>query len=626
MLVLAIMLAIGVAAILWHLSRLSSNLVASAALQGTSMYSEGLAEFRTLYTSEVVDRVIPHGIEVTHDYLTREGAIPLPATLSMELGKHIGEKGSGMQARLYSDYPFPWRKDGGPRDDFEREALRQLRQHSGQTFVRIEDFQGRRSLRYATADRMQAGCITCHNSHPDSPKTDWKVGDMRGILEVIHPLDTLVAQTRSGLLGTFVLMATMTVFVLFVLGMVINRLRRTSTELDQRASDLECEITERKQVEVALRQSEERTRLIVESALDAVITMDAQGLITSWNPQAETIFGWSREDAIGSRLAETIIPLQYREAHYRGLQKFLDTGEGPWLNKRIEIAALHRDGHEFPVELTISPLQSGKTFTFSAFIRDISERKLAEAELQQAKDAAEAASHAKSAFLANMSHELATPLNAILGYTELILDNIYGEVPGEVRDVLERAQRSGRHLLNLINDVFDLSKIEAGQLTLSLTDYSMREVVQTVSTTVESLAAEKNLALKITVPADLPPGRGDERRLTQVLLNLVGNAIKFTEVGEVRMEVRAFEGAFLVSVADTGPGIAEADQQKIFAAFQQADSSSTRKKGGTGLGLSIARKIIELHGGRIGVESNLGKGSTFWFSVPIRVERQTEGT
>jgi PAS domain S-box-containing protein len=386
------------------------------------------------------------------------------------------------------------------------------------------------------------------------------------------------------------------------------------------------DISERKQAEKALRQSEERTRLIVQSALDAVITMDAQGLITGWNPQAGTIFGWSREDAIGRRLAETIIPPQYREAHHRGLQQFLATGEGPLLNKRIEIAALHRDGHEFPVELTISPLQSGETITFSGFIRDISERKRAEAELQQAKDAAEAASHAKSAFLANMSHELATPLNAILGYNELILDNIYGEVPEKIRDVLERVQGRGRHLLGLINDVLDISKMEEGKLALSLIDYSMREVVQTVITAVEVFAAEKNLTLKVTVPPDLPLGKGDDRRLTQVLLNLVGNGIKFTDAGEVRVEVRVSNGAFLVSVADTGPGISDAHYQKIFEEFQQVDSSSTRQKGGTGLGLSIAKKIIELHGGRIWVESSLGRGCTFWFTLPIRVERQTEGT
>ena len=234
----------------------------------------------------------------------------------------------------------------------------------------------------------------------------------------------------------------------------------------------------------------------------------------------------------------------------------------------------------------------------------------------------EIASKHKSEFLANMSHELRTPLNAILGYAELILDKIYGDVPEKIQDVLGRLEKNGRHLLGLINDVLDLSKIEAGQLTLTLNEYSMKEVVQTVFTSVESLAAEKNLELKITVPPDLAPGKGDEQRIAQVLLNLVGNAIKFTEEGEVKVEVAASNGTFLVSVSDTGPGLSEADQERIFEEFRQADSSSTRKKGGTGLGLSIARRIIEMHGGRIWVVSSLGKGSTFRFTLPVRVERQ----
>jgi len=236
----------------------------------------------------------------------------------------------------------------------------------------------------------------------------------------------------------------------------------------------------------------------------------------------------------------------------------------------------------------------------------------------------EIASKHKSEFLANMSHELRTPLNAILGYTELILDNIYGEVPDTIQEVLERVEKNGRHLLGLINDVLDLSKIEAGQLVLSLDDYSMKDVVHTVLTSVESLAAEKNLELKVSVSPEVSHGKGDQQRISQVLLNLIGNAIKFTEEGEVRVEATASNDTFVVSVSDTGPGLSEADQQRVFEEFRQVDGSSTRKKGGTGLGLSIAKRIVEMHGGRIWVESIEGQGSTFWFTLPVRVERQQE--
>jgi GAF domain-containing protein len=239
----------------------------------------------------------------------------------------------------------------------------------------------------------------------------------------------------------------------------------------------------------------------------------------------------------------------------------------------------------------------------------------------KSRQVAEASKH-KSQFLANMSHELRTPLNAILGYTELILDGIYGEAPDKMRTVMERVQSNGKHLLGLINDVLDLSKIEAGQLVLSIQDYSIKDVVHGVYSAVEPLASGKKLAFKIDVPPNLPPARGDDRRLTQVLLNLVGNAIKFTDVGEVAVKAAASNGAYTISVRDTGPGIAEADQAKIFDEFQQADSTQTKAKGGTGLGLSIAKRIIEMHGGKLWVESSLGAGSTFSFTVPLRVEHQ----
>jgi GAF domain-containing protein len=245
-------------------------------------------------------------------------------------------------------------------------------------------------------------------------------------------------------------------------------------------------------------------------------------------------------------------------------------------------------------------------------------------EIQEKSRQLEEASQHKSQFLANMSHELRTPLNAILGYTELMADGAYGEPSEKMLGILKRLEANGRHLLGLINDVLDLSKIEAGQLVLELSDYSIRDIAQTVRSTLEPLAADKKLGFKIEVASQLPSGRGDGRRLTQVLINLVGNAIKFTDAGEVAIKAEANNSAFYVSVRDTGPGISAADQTKLFQEFQQADNAVTRKKGGTGLGLAISKRIIEMHGGKIWVESQPGQGSTFAFTLPVIVERQVD--
>jgi GAF domain-containing protein len=240
---------------------------------------------------------------------------------------------------------------------------------------------------------------------------------------------------------------------------------------------------------------------------------------------------------------------------------------------------------------------------------------------EKSKELAEASQH-KSQFLANMSHELRTPLNAILGYTELMADGIYGQLPEKTMGVLKRLESNGSHLLGLINDVLDLSKIEAGQLVLELSNYSLEDIAQTVRSTLEPLAADKKLAFNVEVAPKMPSGHGDGRRLAQVLINLVGNAIKFTDAGEIVIKAGETDGSFQLSVRDTGPGISAADQSKLFQEFQQADNATTRKKGGTGLGLAISKRIIEMHGGKIWVESQVGQGSTFAFIVPVVVNQQ----
>ena len=393
-------------------------------------------------------------------------------------------------------------------------------------------------------------------------------------------------------------------------------------------------------------RANQRTRLIVERALDAVITIDADGLITGWNPQAETIFGWPAKDAIGRSLASTVIPPEQREAYAHGLTRFLATGDGPVLNRRIEMAAWHRDGRKFPVEISLSPIRLGDTYTFTAFVRDITDRKRAEEELRRAKESAEAANRAKSEFLATMSHEIRTPMNGIFGMTELAMDTTND---AERRDFLVRARACAESLMTIINDVLDFSKMEAGKLDIERIEFDLRSVVDGVLDTLAIEATHKQLELVAFIDETLPARlQGDPGRLRQVLMNLAGNALKFTDHGEIVVRFERTDGGgkavgpadsvdgaaeadghaggktadghivtVRCSVRDTGIGIPRDKQRAIFESFTQVDNSTTRRYGGTGLGLAISQRLVSLMGGSIGVESEAGAGSTFWFTVPF---------
>jgi two-component system sensor histidine kinase/response regulator len=373
-----------------------------------------------------------------------------------------------------------------------------------------------------------------------------------------------------------------------------------------------------------LESSERRyQQIVVATALDAFVGMDSKGLVVDWNQQAEATFGWPRDEAMGQVLAQMIVPERYRIAHEKGLRHFLVSGEGPVLSKRIEITALHRDGHEFPVELMISVLQSGGALLFAAFVRDITERKHSEQALRAAKEAAEAASEAKSTFLATMSHEIRTPMNGILGMTELVLDT---DLTVEQREHLGLVRLSAESLLSVINDILDFSKIEAGKLNLESIPFDLRESIGETMKSLSFRAHQKGLELIYDVQPDVPePLLGDASRIRQILVNLVGNAIKFTEQGEVFVNVEEESHETGVTclhfvVKDTGVGILAEKQTKIFEAFSQADGSMARKYGGTGLGLTICTRLVTMMGGAIWVESEPGQGSKFHFTLRLAVQ------
>lgn len=425
---------------------------------------------------------------------------------------------------------------------------------------------------------------------------------------------------------------------------IAGTLREQLTTIQRNSVELDRAATEARAAAESLSRSEQRTRLIVDTAMDAVISMDEQGRITSWNKQAEHTFGWTAEEATGRPLGDFLIPERLRQNHTDGFHGFLSTGESRVLNQRIEVPALRKDGREIPIELSITPITLTGQTSFNAFLRDISDRKTAECEILRSKEHVEAvnnrlqasletaerltvearaASTAKSEFLATMSHEIRTPMNGILGFTDLLLDTRLDE---EQRDYLSTIKSSADSLLAIINDILDFSKVEAGKMQLDASWFNLDGVATDVTRLLSTQAAAKKLVLTTDCgPAPLPRIFADPSRVRQVLLNLTGNAIKFTEKGAVTIRIEleppalsegiASTAYVRVSVTDTGIGIPVEKQARVFEKFVQADSSHSRRYGGTGLGLAICKSLVELMGGTIGFESRPGHGSTFWFTL-----------
>jgi two-component system sensor histidine kinase/response regulator len=410
-------------------------------------------------------------------------------------------------------------------------------------------------------------------------------------------------------------------------------------------------ISERKRVEKALRESEEKFRSISASAKDAIILMDDGGAISYWNPSAEKILGYTMAEALGKNLHDLLAPEECRGPSASAIPSWREAGQGTATGKTIELKARRKDGAEIDAELSLSSARLEDRWSTIGILRDITGRKEAERAMREARDAAEAArreveianrsleetnrtanrlameavaaSRAKSDFVANMSHEMRTPMNAVIGMTGLLLDT---ELTDEQREYADTVRTSADALLTLINDILDFSKIEAGKLVLESLDFDLRILIEDLLDLLGLRAFEKSLELVCSIDPRVPTLlQGDPGRLRQVLINLLNNAIKFTQKGMVllRIEVESKVGNIVrirFEVRDTGIGIPEDKRSCLFQAFSQVDPSRTRKYGGTGLGLAISKSLVDLLGGEIGCKSVEGEGSTFWFTAVFEAQ------
>ncbi|MBF0161477.1 MAG: PAS domain S-box protein, partial [Magnetococcales bacterium] len=398
------------------------------------------------------------------------------------------------------------------------------------------------------------------------------------------------------------------------------------------------DITSRKQIEERLRHAKEQAeaatlkfqaqeahlRSIMENALDAIVTIELDGRVVEFNRAAERIFGYSRQEILGQNMIEYIVPHALREQHRAVLSRWADRTEEPFtLARRAELSGLRADGTLVDLQFALTAVTSQGKRYFTSFIQDITERKQWTESLREALAEAESSNMAKTLFLANMSHEIRTPMNGVLGMIDLALGT---ELPEKTREFLSHAKSSSHLLLRVINDILDYSKIESGRLQLESVEFYLGDTLVDAVNLFRQAAMDKTLEMVVAAPPQ-SIGRlvGDRLRIQQVLVNLVGNAIKFTKSGSICLKVVVIERSneevrLEFSVKDTGIGLTEEQTGKLFSPFVQADSSTTRRFGGTGLGLSICRRLVEMMGGEIWVKSTPDVGSTFYFTVALGLD------
>ena len=606
----------------------SEAVVRQFATESAKVHANSVTQFRNFYTQELVPRAINGGMSITHDYKSRDNALPLPATLTIDLGHYLSKSEGGTQVRLYSDQAFPWRVAERSLDDFQKQALAHLKKNPDEPFIREEVMNGGRVLRFAQSDRMLASCVACHNQYPGSPRTDWKVGDVRGALEVVLPVSQWQLASSGVLNRTFVVL----LFLLFVgfllIWYSISRIRaalKTARELSadrQKAiSQLNKEIAERKQVEGYLRLSESKLQSLFRSVPEAIVLANAEGKMVQANDATCAIFGYSMEELIDQPIS-LLVPMTDPGQDVRFMLSALSSDQKGLLNQPQVLQGRKRNGSGFPVRLIISETHLDNEHFFIGVMQDFTALQSAQDVLVEAKEKAEQANRLRGEFLANMSHEIRTPMNGIVGMTELALDTTTPELQ---KEYLNLALDSSKHLLRIINEILDFSKIEAKALELDLLDVNPTELIKNTARSLEPLARAKGIDLLVQTATDLPEGVWmDPVRMRQVLTNLMGNAIKFTDQGQVIVraellpEMNEQTVLLRISIIDTGIGFEPERMEALFSPFTQADGSVTRSYGGTGLGLAISRSLVQLMGGFITAEGRPGNGATFVVTLPVK--------
>jgi PAS domain S-box-containing protein len=610
----------------YYTYKASKSMIYKYAVETASEQAAFITHFRNFYTDELAPRVSESGVTLSHLYKNIPNSLPLPATMTIELGKYLSNEEHGTQVALYSDYPFPWRIEERKLDKFQLSAIDFLRKNPDKPFVMEDKINGIRVLRYAQADRMLSRCVSCHNSYEGSPKKDWKVGDVRGVLEVVSPVTHWDTQNTALLNQTFAVLLSLCLVGLGVIWLFIRQLKyllasteRLSNEKQRAIDELQDEISDKVQVESRLKVSQSKLASIFESVPEAIVVADVYGNIVQCNSATEDIFKYDASELIGKKV-NVLMNSTDASRHDKYLDSYLRTGEEKLINKPRVLQGKTKNGNLLPIRITINQTKVGDEQFYIGVLQDFTSIQNTQNLLIEAKEKAETANKLRGEFLANMSHEIRTPMNGILGMTTLAIDT---EDRNKQKEYLILAQESAKYLLHVINEILDFSKIEAGALELHLEEVDIADEIRTACCPLGHLAKSKNIDFQLNFYGEIPPKiKIDPVRFKQILNNIVGNAVKFTEQGYVRVSVfvernNSHDCVLRLSVEDTGIGFDPAIVDQLFHPFMQADGSVTRSFGGTGLGLAITYKLTHLMNGTIKAEGAPGKGANFDVIIPF---------
>lgn len=594
--------------------------VLNSATTSSRIISSLIREFRELYTKNVAKKVTMHDIKVSHEYENSMDAIPLPASLSLALGKNISVKDLGVKVDLVSPYPFPWRDK--VMSEFDTRAWAAISNSNIKQYTEV----GEDGLFYsATPDLMTEGCIDCHNSYENTPRSDWKLGDLRGLLTVVVDLNPIRQNTIAHVASARYFQLLLLTIIGIATTVYIFTTYRKSSLLSMSVLDAKHQLGESINKNASLRHEADKKEVILdtvlESVIDGIFTVNNRGDIQSVNSAGKRMFGYLNNELVGLPLV-TIVELPENEITTLLLSCDKSDSDAGWL----DAIGNKKNGYTFPLRLSITKIKTLQGANYTCVVRDITEDNRQKELIVNAQKVAEQANNAKGQFLANMSHEIRTPMNGILGTLQVIERHALST---DVKELVSTGINSASSLLTIVNDILDFSKIEEGKLLLENIPFSLKSILDIVHSDIEYSLKDKDIVFMVNYSRNYEDTwRGDPVRIKQVLLNVVANAIKFTKIGSVEINVAVQtigeQGKLELSIVDSGIGMSEEFQQQLFTRFKQSDNSTTRKYGGTGLGLAITQKLVLLMKGEINFTSELNKGTTVDISLPLEKVKSGE--